>query len=457
MIALQDIREVYFIGVGGIGMSAVARYFVAKGVTVSGYDKTSTKLTKELEGEGVTIHYGRADLSKIPAPAAGLLIVFTPAVPASFEERVAVETGAYTVLKRSEILGVISRGTHCIAIAGTHGKTTTTTITTHLMSVAGLEPSAFLGGVARNFGTNYVHGRSDRVIVEADEYDRSFLRLEPDTAVILSADPDHLDIYGDHRSMLDTGYKAFAAKVRPGGHLIVRHEIASIFSDTAGVNFSTFGIGVGDYSARNIRVRGGAFYFDLHEPDGHIVADIRTGLPGRHNVENAVAACAVTRLSGGSEEAVKTGLATFKGIARRFEKRYEGDVVIIDDYAHHPTELTAAIQAARELYPNKVIRGVFQPHLFSRTQDFAGGFAEALDQLDEAILLPIYPAREQPRAGVTSKLIFDMMRNNRKRLLSDRQMLRWGEELKDGVLLLLGAGNIDVLINKIVDHYKEIE
>ena len=276
----------------------------------------------------------------------------------------------------------------------------------------------------------------------------------PTIAVILSADPDHLDIYGDHNEMLEGGFKAFAAKIRPGGQLLVRHEIADLFRGTEDVLFSTFGIGAGDFCAQNIRVEDGAFHFDLHEPDGHIIANIRTELPGRHNVENAVAASAVTRLSGGGEGAVREGLAGFQGIARRFEKRLDtGRLVIIDDYAHHPTELNAAINAARELYPDKVIRGAFQPHLFSRTQDFATGFADSLDRLDEAVLVPIYPAREQPRPGVTSKLIFDKMRSPKKRLLTDEQMLTWARELEDGVLLLLGAGNIDVLIDKITAHH----
>ena len=455
MMQLEQITRVYFIGIGGIGMSAIARYFLVRGVEVSGYDKTPSDLTRQLEAEGITIHYGEADVSKIPAPDAGLLVVFTPAVPKDFAERRHVEQGDYTVVKRAQILGIISRGSDCVAIAGTHGKTTTTTITAHLMTGAGLEPTAFLGGIAQNFGTNYVHGSSNWVIAEADEYDRSFLQLDPTIAVILSADPDHLDIYGDHASMLESGFKAFVRRIQPGGQLLVRHEIGNVFRGVAeDVLFSTFGIGAGDFSAQNIQVKNGAFYFDLREPDGHIVPDIRTELPGRHNVENAVAACAVTRLSGGSEDAIREGLATFKGIERRFEKKFDnGDLVIIDDYAHHPTELNAAIHAARELYPDKKIYGVFQPHLFSRTQDFAPGFAEALDKLDEAILIPIYPAREEPRPGVTSHIIFSRMRLEEKRLLSDNLMLEWAKELKEGVLLLLGAGDISVLINQIADYH----
>lgn len=452
---LADLKQVYFIGVGGIGMSAIARYFNSRGLKVSGYDKTETPLTRALEGEGIAIHYGAADVASVPEPAADLLIVWTPAIPAKFAELVKVQTGAYTVLKRSEVLGLISRGMDCVGIAGTHGKTTTTTITTHLLNVAGLEPSAFLGGIPRDFTSNYVHGTSDWVVVEADEYDRSFLQLDPAIAVVLSCDPDHLDIYGDHANMLETGFRAYARKIREGGKLLIRYDLVDHFSEIDHVSVITFGIGAGDYNAHNIRVEDGAFHFDLKEPDGHLILNIRTALPGRHNIENAAAACAVTRLAGGSEAALREGLSSFKGIARRFETKLKTDkIVIIDDYAHHPTELTAAISAAKELYPDKTIRGVFQPHLFSRTQDFAAGFAQALDLLDEAILIPIYPAREEPIPGVTSRSIYGKMNSKNRRLLSDEQLLIATAELADGVLLLLGAGDIDALVPQIVAQHQ---
>lgn len=449
MTTIQDIRRAYFIGIGGIGMSAVARFLNARGVAVSGYDKTRTVLTDALEAEGMNIHYGEADLTKVPAPGADLVVIYTPAVKLPFAELKKVMDGDYAVMKRSAFLGLVSRDLDCIAIAGTHGKTTTTTITTHLLHVAGLEPNAFLGGIANNFSSNYVRGASDLVVVEADEYDRSFLTLHPAIAVVLSADPDHLDIYGDHDTMLETGFKAFARQVQPGGQLIVRHDLRELFDDVEHVLLSTFGIGAGDFSAQNVRVQDGAFHFDLKEPDGHLVLDLKTTLPGRHNVENAVAACAVTRLSGGDEDSLREGLATFKGISRRFETVIDGpEIVVIDDYAHHPTELRAAISAARELYPERTIRGVFQPHLFSRTQDFAAGFAHALDGLDEAVLIPIYPAREEPIPGVTSKSVFDLMKNDRRLLFDDERMLAWARELTDGVLLFLGAGDIDKLVER---------
>ena len=452
---LSDVGRVYFIGIGGIGMSAVARYFRSRGIWVGGYDRTATPLTRKLEDEGMEIHY-TARPEELPTPGDDLLIVYTPAIPKDFPELMRVLQADYTVMKRSEVLGLISRGMRCVGIAGTHGKTTTTTITTYLMVTAGLDPSAFLGGIARDFDGNYVHGDSDWVVVEADEYDRSFLRLSPEIAVVLSTDPDHLDIYGDHGQMLETGFRAYARRVKSGGQLIVRYDVAEHFADLEDVMVSTFGIGAGDFCAQNIRVEDGSFHFDLREPDGHLITGLRTALPGRHNVENAVAACAVTRLAGGEEDHLREGLANFHGIARRFETVLRnGQLVIIDDYAHHPTELQAAITAARELYPNRTIRGVFQPHLYSRTQDFAPGFARALDLLDEAIIIPIYPAREEPIPGVTSQLVYNMMKNEKRRLLNDNQMLEATAELRDGVLLLLGAGNIDALVERVVAQHQQ--
>jgi UDP-N-acetylmuramate--alanine ligase len=452
---LADIKTVYFIGIGGIGMSAIARYFNRRGMVVSGYDRTETPLTQALVAEGIPVHY-EARPEGIPPAGPDTLVVYTPAVPANFPEMLKVMEGEYTVLKRAQVLGLISRGMQCVGIAGTHGKTTTTTITTHLMKTAGLEPSAFLGGIARDFDGNYVHGSSDWVVVEADEYDRSFLNLNPEIAVILSVDPDHLDIYGDHGQMLETGFRAYAQRVQLGGRLLVRHDVVHHFEGLENVRPQTFGVGAGDYCAQNVHVRDGAFHFDLRDPYGHVIKDIRTALPGRHNVENAVAACAVTLLAGGTEEALRKGLASFRGIARRFETVLRSEeIIIVDDYAHHPTELEAAIGAARELHPGKTIRGVFQPHLFSRTKDFAAGFANALDELDEAILIPIYPAREEPMIGVSSQLIFDKMRLANRRLLSDEQMLEATAELSDGVLLLLGAGDIDALVPKIIAQHQK--
>ncbi|MEL6273880.1 MAG: UDP-N-acetylmuramate--L-alanine ligase [Bacteroidota bacterium] len=447
-------RQVYFIGIGGIGMSALARYYNSRGYKVGGYDRTATDLTKALEAEGITVHY-------TPQPEAlpteeGTLFVYTPAVPKIFPELVALRAKGKKVYKRSEVLGMISQDKETVAIAGTHGKTTTTTLTTHLMRASGVDASAFLGGISKNFNTNYVHGDSQWVIAEADEYDRSFLRLFPKLAVILSMDADHLDIYGDHQTMLETGFMAFAQQVTSNGTLIVKHDLLPHFSDLT-TTVKSFGIEVGDYSATNIRVEDGMFTFDLDRSDAPPLLGLRLPLPGRHNVENATAAIALTLEAGGDVAAIDQALLDFKGIGRRFETvlRKE-DCVIIDDYAHHPTELTAAITAARELYPGKLIRGVFQPHLYSRTRDFAAGFAQALDLLDDAILLPIYPAREEPIAGVTSKMLLELMTNENKQLVEKTALIGALEAKSTDVLLILGAGDIDALVPEVVAHYEKM-
>jgi UDP-N-acetylmuramate--alanine ligase len=338
----------------------------------------------------------------------------------------------------------------CIAIAGTHGKTTTTTLTTHLLHSAGIEANAFLGGIAHNFSTNYVAGKSNWVVVEADEYDRSFLQLDPQIAVITSMDPDHLDIYGDHEQMLETGYLAFAKRVVAGGKLIVRWELSQDhFKEQA--ELLTFGIDMGDYQARNVRVSEGWFVFELQTPKGD-TGTWRLPLPGRHNVLNTVAALAVCLEIGADTDRLKAGLEAFRGIARRFDFVIRTqEVVLIDDYAHHPTELNAAITAARELYPDRKLTGVFQPHLYSRTRDFADDFALALNKLDEPLLLPIYPAREEPIDGVTSQMLLDRMTNPRARLLDKSSLLDYVRETRPETLLVMGAGDIDQLVTPLAE------
>ncbi|MEM9835103.1 MAG: UDP-N-acetylmuramate--L-alanine ligase [Bacteroidota bacterium] len=469
--------KVYFIGIGGIGMSALARYYNRRGMEVAGYDRTETPLTKALVAEGIKVHYtpqpDQLPLPKTEAAQGETLFVYTPAVPQDFPELVALRERQVPVYKRSEVLGMISRDKQTIAIAGTHGKTTTTTLTTHLLRACGVATSAFLGGIARNFAGNYVHGESDWVTVEADEYDRSFLRLFPQQAVILSMDADHLDIYGDHENMLETGFKAFASQVNHGGVLLVRHDLLSHFDYTGPSTTkaaSNYGLGAkqvkllsfssngkGDYHSHNIRVEDGMFTFDFGLPNGEVIHGLKLPLPGRHNVENATAAIAMTLEAGGDIRQLKDALLSFKGIARRFETVLRSpEVVIIDDYAHHPTELTAAITAARELYPNQTIRGVFQPHLFSRTNDFADGFAAALDLLDDAILLPIYPAREEPIPGVTSELILRKMKSTKKELVEKEDLLESLSSRHKGVLLMLGAGDIDALVPAVVGQYTKM-
>lgn len=435
---LESIKSVYFIGVGGIGMSALARYFNGRGCKVHGYDKTETLLTKKLVEEGIEIHYTE-DLNQIPDELD--LVVYTPAIPAHHKELQYLQQSEIPVKKRAEVLGIISRGMKAIAIAGTHGKTSTTTILTYLLREGGVDCSAFLGGIALNFETNFVEGQSDWVVVEADEYDRSFLHLNPDLAVILSMDADHLDIYGDRETLLETGFRAFAKGLKPGGRLLIHHQWESTLGPME--NIETYGAEGGHFQAQNIRVENGYFTFD-YKGDKHRIEGLQFTLPGKHNVENATAAITFALHLGVSPESIRGALKSFKGIRRRFEIMYRGDnKAYIDDYAHHPSELTATITAARQLFPGQKITGIFQPHLFSRTRDFADGFAEALDLLDDAILLPIYPARELPIEGVTSEMLLQKMQSKQKQIVEKEALLTVIEDKKPAILLTLGAGDID--------------
>lgn len=446
---LSDIKKIYFVGIGGIGMSALARYFRHLGAEVHGYDKTETALTKKLVKEGMHIHY-EENLSLIPD---GIdLVVFTPAVPAGHLELRYFREQQFPVKKRAEVLGIISRSRKTAAIAGTHGKTTTSSILTYLLRKGGVDCTAFLGGIARNFDSNYVSGAGPWVVVEADEYDRSFLHLSPDIAVILSMEPDHLDIYGDETSILETGFMAFAKKRKAGGRLLVNHRILPQFQGKEEVQ--DYGLEYGAYHADNIRVEEGFFTFDFHGPEG-LIEGLQLAMPGRHNVENATAAVAVALQIGVSKASVREALRAFRGIKRRFEIVYrDGRRAYIDDYAHHPSELRAAIDAARELFPGRRVTGIFQPHLYSRTRDFAGGFARALDQLDELLLLDIYPAREAPITGVTSAIILDRMTNPNRTLVSKAELPQALEGREIEVLLTLGAGDIDTLVQPIAQWLK---
>jgi UDP-N-acetylmuramate--alanine ligase len=440
---LKDIKKVYFIGIGGIGMSAIARYFLGRGVAVYGYDRTSTPLTRSLEAEGMHVHYHEA-IELIPDDID--LAIYTPAVPASHIAFQALRARGIIPKKRSEVLGIISREMKTIAIAGTHGKTTTSSLTTHLLRSSGIDCTAFLGGIAMNPGSNFVQGKSDWVVVEADEFDRSFLHLHPDIAGILSTDADHLDIYGDRQTLLDSGFRAFARQVKPGGSLWLQHQIRDQFAD---LPCATFGIEAGDCKSAAIHVENGYFVFDYHSPEV-TWKGLQLPLPGRHNVENATLAISIARQLGADEASIRQGLLTFRGVKRRFEAIYrDGEIAYFDDYAHHPTELKAAISAARELFPGKWVTGVFQPHLFSRTRDFAAGFAEALDLLDEPILLDIYPARELPIPGVSAEMLQGLMKNTAVRLLKKTQLIEGLQNIQPGVLLTLGAGDIDTFVEPI--------
>lgn len=434
----MNYKKIYFLGIGGIGMSALARYFNGLGIEIFGYDKTRTELTKNLESEGMTIHYDE-NINLIPK---GLdLVIWTPAIPKTHKELIWFREQNFDLKKRAEVLGIISRAKRAAAVAGTHGKTSTTSILTHVLKEGGVDCSAFLGGIATNYQSNFVQGKTDWVVVEADEFDRSFLHLSPEIAAIMSMDPDHLDIYGDEDSILETGFLAFAKKIKPGGTLLVNHDFIQHFENQ---RVSSFGIDKGDYQAQNVRAESGYMVFDLKTPT-RLIKNIKFTLPGKHNVMNATAAIAIALNLGAKIGGMRKALKGFKGIKRRFETLVKNKkVVYIDDYAHHPTELNAAIGAAKMFYPGKKISAVFQPHLFSRTRDFADGFAEALDQLDEAFLMDIYPARELPIEGVTSDMLFEKMKNPNKFRVTKDNLLDHLSGRRFEVLLTLGAGDIDV-------------
>jgi UDP-N-acetylmuramate--alanine ligase len=463
---LDEIKKLYFLGIGGIGMSALARYFNSRGCEIYGYDKTETTLTKKLVAEGMKIHY-----EENPAllPYGIDLVVWTPAVPRDNLELQFFDQNDIPVRKRAEVLGLISRSRRTIAVAGTHGKTTTSTLVAHILHTAGVRCTAFLGGIAKNFGSNFVAGDSGWVVAEADEYDRSFLQLTPEIAVLMSMDPDHLDIYGDARQIEETGFKEFLRRVKTGGKIFLKSGLEQSFENMA---FQTFGVEAGQYRAENIRVDNGWFVFDFAAPVFHHSGEatpgaarrigenrsceearwknLRFAMPGRHNVENACAAIAVAMQAGAGEEAVRRALEEFKGIARRFEIVYRDELrVFIDDYAHHPTEIRSAVQAARELFPGRKITGIFQPHLYSRTRDFQAGFAGELDKLDEIILMDIYPAREKPIPGITSEVIFEKMKNPGKVLASKASVLKVLKTKQIDVLMTLGAGDIDTIVKPV--------
>lgn len=441
---MNDLKKVYFIGIGGIGMSALARYFNGRNIAVFGYDKIETTLTKKLVTEGIEIHY-EDDITQIPGEID--LVIYTPAIPTEHSELNYFQKNGFPVKKRAEVLGMISREQRTIAVAGTHGKTTTTSILTHLLKTGGIDCTAFLGGIANNYASNFVAGKGEWVVVEADEYDRSFLQLTPEIAVILSMDADHLDIYGADEAVKE-GFQAFGQQVIPNGKLIVNQKWKTEYlkDNKDQRKVKTYGLTTGDYKATAIKVIDGFFVFDFNSKKQHI-ASLQFTLPGHHNVENATAAIAIALELGVLPEAIRRALVSFKGIRRRFDIIYRDENhVYIDDYAHHPSELRAAIHAARTLFPDQTITGVFQPHLFSRTRDFLPEFANVLSTLDEVILLDIYPARELPVPGITSKAIFDRITNDNKLLASKATLLDILADKNPEVLMTLGAGDIDTLV-----------
>jgi len=441
---LDSVKTVYFIGIGGIGMSALARFFKIRGCSVSGYDKTPTSLTDALIKEGIDVHFTE-DISKIPSQID--LAVYTPAVPSDHEELLYLTEKGILLKKRSEVLGALSQNMFSIAVAGTHGKTTITGLISHIFTVAHTDINAFIGGIVKNYNSNLIISeKADIFIAEADEYDRSFLQLSPDIAVVSAVDADHLDIYDD-KNDLERTFSAFMHKIKKGGFLVSKKDIKTPEMD--GVTKYSYALeGPADFTAEDIQIKNSRFHCTMNLLGNEIAVDMQ--IPGRYNIENALAAAAVCCLKGISLEQIRTGLESYQGIVRRFDYRINsGSLVYIDDYAHHPEELKACIAAVRELYPGKKITGIFQPHLFSRTLHFADEFASVLDTLDEAILLEIYPAREKPLPGVDSAMLLEKMKLKNKMVLQKKDVLENLEKRNLEVLLTMGAGDIDQLVDPI--------
>ena len=443
---LNRLHSIYFLGIGGIGMSAQARYFLHRGMRVAGYDRAGTPFIRQLIREGIAIH-DTEDISLLPSDID--LVIYTPAIPSEHVEFQFLKEKGYPMMKRAEVLGELTRGKFTIAVAGTHGKTTITSMITHIFKTAGISVNAFIGGISRNYGSNLIDDPDPEImIVEADEYDRSFLELSPDIAVISAMDADHLDIYGSYEKMVES-YMEFAARVKTGGHLVINHAIRNHFPQDHRIWTVSVSEPQADCVAEDVCFSGGRQHLSVRLPGQRFDA-LQVGVPGRFNVENALTAVAASSFTGIEEAAIRRALGSFAGVARRFDFRVVTDrVVYIDDYAHHPREITACIHAARDLYPGRRITGIFQPHLFTRTRDFLVDFARSLDQLDEVILLDIYPAREQPIEGISSDKLLEMIGLPYKCICTTDTLLNELVSRQVDILLSLGAGDIDQLVDPI--------
>ncbi|GAA4238146.1 UDP-N-acetylmuramate--L-alanine ligase [Postechiella marina] len=433
---LNNIHNIYFIGIGGIGMSALARYFRANNKNVAGYDKTQTEITNALVDLDVHVHFedNVACIDSKFINKDNTLVVYTPAIPKTHSELQYFLGNNFKVLKRSEILGLITEHTFCLAVAGTHGKTTTTSILGHLMYECNVELTAFLGGITENYNSNLILRGTEVSVVEADEFDRSFLTLSPNLACVTSMDADHLDIYGDSLELIKT-FEAFTKKIKPDGKLFVKNGLP-LKGITYGIEDNA------DYSVQNIKIIDGVYVFDVKTPKA-VLKDVQFSLPGRHNLSNALIALAMAVEYGCDTNALIKALASYKGVKRRFSYQIKtDDLVFIDDYAHHPEEINAVHQAVREMYPSKSVLAVFQPHLYSRTRDFIDGFAKSLSQFDEVLLLDIYPARELPIEGVTSSWLLEKISNQNKQLVSKKDMITKIKESDAQIILTIGAGDI---------------
>ena len=442
---IKDIKAVYFIGAGGIGMSAIARYFLKKGLVVAGYDKTPSDLTHQLEKEGMLIHY-EENLDEIPhicKQKEACLIIYTPAIPENHQELQFFRANGFDIQKRAQVLGTLTKAHKGLCVAGTHGKTTTSTMCAHIMHHSHLDCNAFLGGISKNYGTNYILSESDYVVIEADEFDRSFHWLRPWMSVITSTDPDHLDIYGTKEAYLES-FRHYTELIQPGGALIIHTNLEMKENLQPGVRRYDYSLTEGDFHAENIRIENGEITFDFISPIESI-SGIQLGQPIPINIENGIAAMAMAQLNGCTAEELKYGMKTYRGVDRRFDFKIKTDrLVFLSDYAHHPKEIYQSAKSIRELYKGKHITAIFQPHLYTRTRDFYKDFAEALSQLDEVVLTEIYPARELPIEGVTSQLIYDHLKPGvQKSLIRKDEVIDFVKNHQFDVLIVLGAGDLD--------------
>ena len=449
---IETIQSVYFVGAGGIGMSALIRYFLSLGKRVAGYDRTSSELTARLVEEGAVIHY-EEDVNQIPEwcrDAATTLIVYTPAIPNEHAELNYFRTNGFEIHKRAQVLGIITRSSKALCVAGTHGKTTTSTMAAHLLQQSHVGCTAFLGGISKNYGTNLLLSQeSPYTVIEADEFDRSFHWLSPYMSVITATDPDHLDIYGTREAYLES-FRHYTTLIQPGGALILHEGLALQPDVQSGVKVYTYSRDHGDFHAESIRIGGGDIYVDFVAPDTRI-CDVQLGVPVSINIDNGVAAMALAHLNGVTDEEIKRGMASFRGVDRRFDFKLKTDrIVFLSDYAHHPAEIAQSVRSIRELYQDKKITAIFQPHLYTRTRDFYHEFADSLSLLDEVILTDIYPAREEPIPGVSSQLIYDQLRPGIEKCLCRKEDVLALLETKDiEVLIVLGAGDMDNYVPQI--------
>ena len=460
---LKDIKSVYFVGAGGIGMSAIARYFIRKGLVVAGYDKTPSDLTHQLEKEGMLIHY-EENVDEIPHACRdpkSCLVIYTPAIPKEHKELVFFNEGGFTVEKRAQVLSTLTRTHKGLCVAGTHGKTSTSTMCAHIMHQSHIDCNAFLGGISKNYGTNYIlSDHSDYVVIEADEFDRSFHWLRPWMTVITSTDPDHLDIYGTKEAYLES-FRHYTTLIQPGGALIIHKDLEMKADVQPGVKVYEYSRDEGDFHAENITIDNGEITFDFVSPI-ETVKGIELGQPVPINIDNSIAAMAMAQLNGCTAEELRYGMKTYHGVVRRFDFKIKNNKhVFLSDYAHHPKEIYQSAKSLRELYKDRKITAIFQPHLYTRTRDFYKDFADALSQLDEVILCDIYPAREQPIPGVTSKLIYDNLKPGvEKSLISKDDVLDLVKKRDFDVLVVLGAGDLDNLcpqITKIIESKEQSE